>query len=337
MFSAKKPIKRAIQTVFRLAERTREPTLVNRHRILGLETVHGIESTAVLQVSGPRDAQGSHLRLGAGVWIGQRVEIEAVAPGCIEIGENTSLQHDCIVRGDVTIGSNCIFARACMVMSTTHHFRDRPEWLISDQDIAFLKAPEQTADTAVTIGEDCWFGACCAIMPGVVIGRGAIIGANSVVTRNIRPYEIHAGAPNRCIGTRLSFSPPRRISAMDDRHLPYFYEGFQLKQAQLSWSRQLLVVAAGSRCRLVLEHSANSVMITGRLIQDAPLIVKTRRNGGNWQRHRLEDKDFRVTIAADGESPASPAEQLGEFTVLDIQTDDMGKASAYGIAEVEIV
>ena len=130
MHFAKNFLKRAARRALYLAERTRAPLLVNKHRILGIEGVHGIESTARLYVTG----EDSHLALGPGVWLGERVEVEAVAPGRIEIGECATFQNDCIIRGDVEIGANCIFARGCLVISTSHRFRDNPEWLIADQE-----------------------------------------------------------------------------------------------------------------------------------------------------------------------------------------------------------
>lgn len=51
----------------------------------------------------------------------------------------------------------------------------------------------------VIIEADVWIGEGAVILPGVRIGRGAIIGANSVVTRNIPPYSTAAGAPARVL------------------------------------------------------------------------------------------------------------------------------------------
>lgn len=54
----------------------------------------------------------------------------------------------------------------------------------------------------VEIQEDVWIGRGSVIMPGVNIGRGAIVGANSVVTKNVSAYSIVGGAPARLIGQR---------------------------------------------------------------------------------------------------------------------------------------
>ena len=47
----------------------------------------------------------------------------------------------------------------------------------------------------VTIAEDVWIGARCIIVDGVTIGRGSIIGANTVITKNIPPYSVVYGSP----------------------------------------------------------------------------------------------------------------------------------------------
>lgn len=56
----------------------------------------------------------------------------------------------------------------------------------------------------IHIGNDVWGGAGCQIMRGVTIGDGAILGAGSVVTHDVGPYEIWAGVPAKKIGQRFS-------------------------------------------------------------------------------------------------------------------------------------
>jgi len=53
------------------------------------------------------------------------------------------------------------------------------------------------------IGHDVWIGAHASILPGVVIGTGAVVAANSVVTRNVGPYEIVAGNPAKLLRKRF--------------------------------------------------------------------------------------------------------------------------------------
>lgn len=64
------------------------------------------------------------------------------------------------------------------------------------------KAHKLKGDTV--IGNDVWIGAEAMIMPGVQIADGAIIGARSLVTKNIGPYEIYGGNPAKLIKKRFS-------------------------------------------------------------------------------------------------------------------------------------
>lgn len=73
---------------------------------------------------------------------------------------------------------------------------------------AFL-AIAQAGDTHV--GNDVWVGREATIMPGVTIGDGAVIGAHSVVTKDVRPYEIVAGNPARHIRARFKQADVQRL------------------------------------------------------------------------------------------------------------------------------
>ena len=57
---------------------------------------------------------------------------------------------------------------------------------------------------SLVIGNDVWIGAGAHILRGVTIGDGAVVGANSVVTKDIPPYEIWAGVPARFVKKRFS-------------------------------------------------------------------------------------------------------------------------------------
>ena len=74
---------------------------------------------------------------------------------------------------------------------------DFPGW----RDYRFKSDYEENSIT--NIGSDVWIGARCVIRDGVTIGDGAIVGANSVVTRDVAPYTIVAGAPCKIITNRF--------------------------------------------------------------------------------------------------------------------------------------
>lgn len=52
---------------------------------------------------------------------------------------------------------------------------------------------------AITIENDAWLGTGAVILPGITIGEGAVVGANSVVTRDVRPYTVVLGCPARVL------------------------------------------------------------------------------------------------------------------------------------------
>jgi acetyltransferase-like isoleucine patch superfamily enzyme len=166
-----------------------------------------------------------HLQLESGVWLGRDCEVEAGT--MMRIGPGASLQHRTQLHGDVSIGAGCVGAANLYVSSSVHAFRDRPPLPIRLQDFDRLRASSATRSRPVSIGDDCWLGINVFVAPGVTIGRGCVVGANSVVTHDLAPYSIAVGSPARVIGQRLTFQPPRAIRADEDAHLPYFYAGFR--------------------------------------------------------------------------------------------------------------
>jgi acetyltransferase-like isoleucine patch superfamily enzyme len=129
---------------------------------------------------------GPHVLLEPGVWI--------TAPGSarIRIGGGTFLNLGVMLAAEqlIEIGQHCMFANGCFVSDTSHRFDDpvRPvPWQ------GFLgKGPTR-------IGDNVWCGAHVVITSGVTVGERCVIGANSVVTRDIPPFSIAAGAPARVL------------------------------------------------------------------------------------------------------------------------------------------
>ncbi len=77
----------------------------------------------------------------------------------------------------MNIGNNTIIGAHCYLLTNNHKFASRE---IPIRDQGYECKP-------LVIGEDVWVGANCVIMPGIEIGRGAIIGAGSVVTKTVAP------------------------------------------------------------------------------------------------------------------------------------------------------
>jgi acetyltransferase-like isoleucine patch superfamily enzyme len=96
------------------------------------------------------------------------------------------------VYADITIGSQVSIGANSYIASNNHAYftRDLPI-----QAQGFVGAP-------VVIEDDVWIGCHVVILPGVTIGRGAIVGAGSIVTRDVPPYEVWAGNPARKLKNR---------------------------------------------------------------------------------------------------------------------------------------
>jgi acetyltransferase-like isoleucine patch superfamily enzyme len=223
-----------------------------------------IGSRSLIQV-----AAGARLSFGNGVVVGREVELSPRST--ITVGDFTSIQDRCIILGEVSVGANVVFAPNVFISSGTHHFMERPAWLIRDQD-ALVADPAHSVTVPrqlpIAIHDDCWIGINAVVMRGTTIGRGSIIGANSVVTASVEPYSVVAGAPARLVGRRLAFQPPREISSSAPDDLPYFYSGFDLRQQAHSssgWQAhgrfQLALECAGARSLLIeVETTAPAVL-----------------------------------------------------------------------------
>jgi phosphonate metabolism protein (transferase hexapeptide repeat family) len=94
-----------------------------------------------------------------------------------------------------------------MEYPTLHHFSYRPTMygMADEDDAAFF---EWRSRQRVVIGHDTWIGHGAVIMPGVRIGNGAVVGSNSVVTKDVPPYAIVGGVAAKVIRQRF----PRAIA-----------------------------------------------------------------------------------------------------------------------------
>lgn len=132
----------------------------------------------------------------------------------IHVGENVSFYHHVILQGSskieignnsfigsysviganelVKIGANVMIAQAVSIRDTDHAF--------SDLTIPMIEQGISTAP--VIIEDDVWVGYGAVITKGVRIGKGSIIAANAVVTKDVEPYSIMGGVPARLLKKR---------------------------------------------------------------------------------------------------------------------------------------
>jgi acetyltransferase-like isoleucine patch superfamily enzyme len=132
------------------------------------------------------------LEVGAGTLFEPGVWLTAPAPGRIHIGEGTFLNLGVMIAAVelVEIGSHCMLANGCMVTDANHRFDD-PDKPVTWQGFT-SKGPTRIADNV-------WLGANVVVTSGVTIGERSVIGANSVVTEDIPPFSIAAGAPAKVL------------------------------------------------------------------------------------------------------------------------------------------
>jgi carbonic anhydrase/acetyltransferase-like protein (isoleucine patch superfamily) len=95
--------------------------------------------------------------------------------------------------GDIRIGNFCQIAQFCSLIAANH--------LIETKQY-MMDSPLDTSRTSIVIEDDVWVGANVVILPGVTVGRGSVIGAGAIVTKDIAPYSICAGNPARVIRHR---------------------------------------------------------------------------------------------------------------------------------------
>ena len=139
-----------------------------------------------------------HIVLGERVHVWNDVRLHALDPVgdaiTISIGDDSSVHartHISAVR-DVTIGRNVLIAPNCYVTDHDHYWLDPADPPRSSSRL--VHAP-------TFIDDHVWLGEKVSVLKGVTIGRNSIIGANSVVTRDIPPYSIAVGSPARVVRT----------------------------------------------------------------------------------------------------------------------------------------
>ena len=110
---------------------------------------------------------------------------------CVELGNDVSICAFVHIWGEggVRIGNQVMIGAGACITSRGHDYTVTPMW-------------DSSTTGPVTIGNDVWIGTNCVILPGVSIGDGAVIGAGSVVTRDVESGTIVAGIPARLVKSR---------------------------------------------------------------------------------------------------------------------------------------
>lgn len=130
-------------------------------------------------------------------YCGKDVNIESGARfgmgGGISIGDGSGLGINCFVANPVTIGKNVMMGPDVIILTGSHK-TDRLDIPMRLQGVE--------PNREVVIGDDVWIGCRVIVLPGVKIGKGVIIGAGAVVTKDIPDYAVVAGVPAKIIRYR---------------------------------------------------------------------------------------------------------------------------------------
>ena len=115
-----------------------------------------------------------------------------------KIGKNFFGNFNLTIQDDapVTIGNDCNFGPNVTIVTPIHPMLPKERKALWDPAGVSRHA---CYAKPVYIGSDCWFGASVTVCPGVTIGDNCVIGAGSVVTRDIPPNSFAAGVPCRVI------------------------------------------------------------------------------------------------------------------------------------------
>ena len=112
-------------------------------------------------------------------------QLTAVLPKNVTIGSGCTIMDGCVMMGagGITIENNVLIGAQVKLISNNHDIYDRPVLTVKP----------------VLIIDGAWIGAGVSILPGVTVGKYAVVGTNSVVTKDIPDYAVAVGIPAKII------------------------------------------------------------------------------------------------------------------------------------------
>ena len=149
---------------------------------------------ATVQCDGPVTVSGTAaITIGSRCRIGAATELQTNEGGSIILGSDIRINRGCTIvsYASVTIGDFAIIGEYVTIRDANHGMQTHEPMRYQPH-----------VSKPIVIGGDVWIGRGACILPGVTIGTGAVIGANSVVTRDIPEFAIAAGMPAQFIRHR---------------------------------------------------------------------------------------------------------------------------------------
>ena len=165
---------------------------------------------------------GSHIRCGKNVKFEDYAEIHGLCSDGLNFGDYVTISRGVMIRpssyygsdfgvgltmgehssigpygyvgcsGRITIGKNVMFGPKCSLFAENHVFSD------TEKDIK----SQGVAQKGITVEDDCWIGSNVTILDGVTIGMGSVIGAETLVTKDVAPGSIVVDKRNKHIKER---------------------------------------------------------------------------------------------------------------------------------------
>ncbi|PAP81871.1 hypothetical protein B1759_06460 [Rubrivirga sp. SAORIC476] len=116
-----------------------------------------------------------------------RVQLSAGPGARLTVGDDTYINNGSVLsaRRSVTVGARCQVATGVILMDADFH-------AVGDLDAPGKAAP-------IVIEDDVWLATRAVVLKGVTVGRGAVVAAGAVVTKDVPPYTLVAGVPARPI------------------------------------------------------------------------------------------------------------------------------------------
>lgn len=142
-------------------------------------------------------SRGSSLVIGANSAIDDFVKIKFTGgQGDIVAGKNVYINSGCVLYSGngITIGNSVLIGPNCSIVPTNHEYAEKSSFIL-DQRFAKSKG-------GIIIEDDVWLGSNVTVLDGAIIKKGAVIGANSLVSGIIEEYSINVGSPSKCIKYR---------------------------------------------------------------------------------------------------------------------------------------
>ena len=185
---------------------------------LFIKEVHGL----FLVGRGAKITHGGHIKCGRNVKFEDFCEIQGLSSEGITLGNNVTISRGVMIRpssyyggdlgvglimgdnssigpygyvgcsGKIVIGSNVMFGPRCSLFAENHVFSDM-EVTIKSQGVK---------QKGITIEDDCWIGSNVVILDGVTIGKGSVVGAGSLITKDVPPGSIVVDKRNKVIRRR---------------------------------------------------------------------------------------------------------------------------------------